>query len=95
MCGEIFNQRIRQALRNYQPKVVVDIAHVGRGFRVFQGMKVLARGMGGLPSVCSVHVQSQNAVKHCYVPPRDCRSSRVVDGYVYGPPRVELRSWTF
>jgi len=95
MCGEIFNQRIRQVLRDYQPKVVVDIAHIGSGFRVFQGMKVLAKGVDGLPSVCSVHVQSQNAMKYCYVPPGNCRSSRVTDGYVFGPPRIELKSWTF
>lgn len=95
LCGEIFNQRIRQALRDYQPKVVVDIAHVGSGFRVFQGMKVLAKSVGGLPSVCSVHVQSENAMKYCYIPPGNCRSSRMTDGYVYGPPKIELKSWTF
>lgn len=95
MCGEIFNQRIRQALANYQPraKVVVDVAHVGSGFRVFQGMKVLARL--GLPSVCSVHTQREFAVKHCYVPPGTRLSSDSRDGHVYGPPSIELKLWTF
>jgi hypothetical protein len=95
MCGEIFNQRIRQALSTYQPraKVVVDVAHVGSGFRVFQGMKALARL--GLPSVCSVHAQCRFAVKHCYVPPGTRLSSRSRDGYVGGPLSIELKVWTF
>ncbi|MCL0049345.1 hypothetical protein M1M87_01150 [Thermodesulfovibrionales bacterium] len=95
MCGEIFNQRIRQALSNYQPrtKVVVDVAHAGSRFRVFQGMKVLARL--GLPSVCSVHAQCEFAIKHCYVPPGTRLSSRSRDAYVYGPPSIELKLWTF
>lgn len=95
MCGEIFNQRIRQALSRYQPraKVAVDVAHVGSGFRVFQGMKVLARL--GLPSVCSVHAQCEFAVKHCYVPPGTRLSSRSRDGHVDGPPSIELKLWTF
>ncbi|MBT9142087.1 MAG: hypothetical protein DDT32_02092 [Syntrophomonadaceae bacterium] len=95
MCGEIFNEHIRQALSNYQPraKVVVDVAHVGSRFRVFQGMKVLARL--DLPSVCSVHAQCQFATKYCYVPPGTCLSSRSRDGYVYGPPSIELKLWTF
>jgi len=95
MCGEIFNQRIRHALSNYQPraKVVVDVAHEGRRFRVFQGMKVLARL--GLPSACSVHAQREFAVKHCYVPPGTRLSSALRDGYVYGPPSIELKLWVF
>ena len=95
MCGEIFNQRIRHGLANYQPrpKVAVDVAHVGSGFRVFQGMKVLAAF--GLPSVCSVHAQCKYAVKHCYVPPGKRLSSRIWDDYIYGPPRIELKLWTF
>jgi len=95
MCGEIFNQRIRQALSNYQPraKVVVDVAHVGSGFRVWQGMKKLAKL--GRASVCSVHVQLEYAVKYCYDPKRGCLSTRIRDGYVFGPPRIELKLWTF
>ncbi len=95
MCGEIFNQRIRQYLANRQPrpKVVVDVAHVGSGFRIFQGMKVLAKL--GLPSVCSVHVQREYAVKHRYDPPGKRLSSTMWDDYVYGPPRIELKLWKF
>jgi len=95
MCGEIFNQRIRQALDNFKPRptVVVDVAHVGSGFRVWQGMKKLAEL--GLPSVCSVHAQCEYAVKHCYVPPGKRLSSRLRDAYVHGPPRIELKSWPF
>jgi len=95
MCGEIFNQRIRHALVNHQPRpnVVVDVAHIGSGFRVYQGMKVLARL--GLPSLCSVHAQTEYAVKHCYIPPGKRMSSRLRDEYVYGLPHIELKLWTF
>lgn len=95
MCGEIFNERIRNAVADYhpKPKVVVDVAHEGSGFRVFQAMKVLARL--DLPSICSVHAQREFAVKHCYVPPGTRLSSGSRDGWVYGPPTVELKLWTF
>lgn len=95
ICGEIFNQRIRKALENHAPmsKVVIDVAHVGQRFRVYQGMKALARV--GLSSVCSVHAQCEKAVKHCYVPPGERKSEREPNDYVYGPPRIELKLWTF
>lgn len=95
LCGEIFNQRIRDALADHQPrpKVVVDVAHIGSQFRVPQGMKVLARL--GLPSLCSVHAQCEYAVKHCYIPPEKRMSSRLRDEYVYGSPHIELKLWTF
>ena len=95
MCGEIFNQRIRDALANHpiRPKVVVDLAHIGAGFRVWQGMKKLVEL--GLASVCSVHTQSRYAVKYCYVPGRGRISARIPDDWVFGPPRIELKVWTF
>ena len=95
MCGEIFNQRIRSALaKHYQrPKVIADVAHIGSGFRVWQGMKPLAAQ--GLTSVCSVHAQCEYAMKHCYVPGKGRMSSRDWDVYIFGPPRIELKLWTF
>lgn len=95
MCGEIFSQRIRKALTEYHPKpiVVADVAHIGAGFRVTPGMKVLAAK--GLASVCSVHAQREYAMKYCYVPGKGRMSSRIPDGHVYGPPRIELKLWTF
>jgi hypothetical protein len=68
ICGEIFNQRIRNSLANRspRPKVIVDVTHVGSGFRVWQGMKQLAEL--SLTSVCSVHVQREYAVKYCHDP---------------------------
>ena len=94
MCGEIFNHRIRDALVNYRPrpKVVIDVAHIGAGFRVPQGMKVLARH--GLPSMCSVHAQREYATKYYYSPLEKCLSSSLRDAYIYGPPRIELKLWT-
>lgn len=95
ICGEIFNQRIREALANNRPrpKVVIDVAHVGSRFRVFQGMKKLAEL--GLASLCSVHVQREYATKHCWVPPGRNISIRIPDSHVYGPPRIELKLWQF
>lgn len=95
MCGEIFNERIRNSLTKHgpEPKVVADVAHVGSGFRVFQGMKKLADL--GIPSVCSVHAQSENAMKHCYLPGKGSASSRKSDAVVYGVPRIELKLWAF
>lgn len=94
MCGEIFNYRIRDAIVNYRPRpeIVVDVAHIGAGFRVAQGMKVLARR--GLPSLCSVHAQREYATKYYYSPPEKCLSSSLRDAYIYGPPRIELKLWT-
>lgn len=91
MCGEIFNRRIRDALVGYRPKIkiVVDVAHIGAGFRVAQGMKVLARN--GLPSLCSVHAHREFAIKYYYSPPKMCLSSSIRDAYIYGPPRIELK----
>lgn len=95
MCGEIFNQRIRNALLSYslRPKVIIDVAHVGWRFRVWQGMKALAKR--GLPSVCSVHAQSKYAVKYCYVSGGSSCSSRECDAYTFGPLRIEMKLWTF
>lgn len=95
ICGEIFNQRIRNSLANYSPRpmVIIDIAHVGSRFRVWQGMKKLAEL--GLASVCSVHVQREYAMKYCYDPKRGCLSTPKRNDYVLGPPRIELKLWTF
>lgn len=95
MCGEIFNQRIRNALARHtpRPKVIVDVAHVGAGFRVWQGMRKLAEQ--GLATVCSVHAQCEYAMKYSYIPERGNISSRIPDEYVFGPPRIELKLWTF
>ncbi len=95
MCGEIFSQRIRQALSKFEPRpaLAVDVAHVGAGFRVWQGMQVLARL--GIASVCSVHAQCECAMKHCFVPPDTKLSSRKKDSLVIGPPRIEMKLWKF
>lgn len=95
LCGEIFNQRVRNTLANHspRPKVVVDLAHIAGGLRVWRGMKILAEK--GLASICSVHAQREYAVKHCYVPERGRLSTRIPDAYVSGPPRIELKLWAF
>ena len=93
MCGEIFNERIRNYLSKNQPipKLAVVVAHIGRGFRVFQGMKKLAEL--GIASVCSVHAQSKNAMKYCYLPNKGSISSRESDEILNGVPRIELKVW--
>lgn len=93
MCGEIFNQRIRNAIIGYapRPKVVADVAHVGQGFRVWKPMEKLCDS--GLASICSVHVQSRFATKYCCIPSKGFVSSRNCDGFVEGPPHIELKKW--
>jgi len=95
MCGEIFNQRIRNAIIGYslRPKVVADVAHVGQGFRVGKAMKKLCDF--GLASICSVHVKRRFAMKHCCIPKKGFVSSRDWDRVVDGPPRIELKLWEF
>ncbi len=95
MCGEIFNQRIRGALSRspFNPRVVIDVAHIGHGFRVWQGMKKLAEL--GLSTVCTVHVQRQYSRKYCYTPDKGCLSTNIPDDFVFGPPRIELKLWSF
>jgi hypothetical protein len=92
MCGELFNQRIRKALRDHSPppKVTADLVHIGAGFRASQGMKKL-----GLASVCSLHVQRKNAAKPVYFPGKGYVSSRDSDRVIEGPPRIELKLWIF
>ena len=96
MCGEIFNERIRKALAKYHPKltVVIDVAHYSQGFRVHAGMKILAKKYR-LASVCSVHAECRYATKYCYLPQKGALSSWNVDGCVKGPPRIELKLWSF
>lgn len=96
LCGEIFNQRIRHALaiESPRPRAIVDIAHIGSGFRVWQGMKKLAEL--GFTSACSVHTQRKYAIiKYCYTPEVGRKSTSIPDEYVFGPPRIELKLWTF
>jgi len=45
----------------------------------------------GLSSICSVHTQSEYAMKHCYNPREGRISNRIPDSYVFGPPRIELK----
>jgi len=95
ICGEIFNKRIRRALADYhpRPKVVVDVAHQGYRFRVERGMEKLAEE--GLSSVCSVHVQCEFAKKRCYIAGKRHASTGTYDAWLFGPPRIELKLFTF
>jgi len=97
MCGEIFNERIRDALRKHEPrpKVVADLGHEGRWYRVHHGMEALAEGEQGIASMCSLHVQGQNAKKRYCTPSRGYMSTNVSDRIVYGPPRIEIKLWEF
>lgn len=95
MCGEIFNERIRDvlAMQRPKPKVVADVAHDGYHFRIEQAMKVLGRK--GLASMCSVHAQREYAKKRCYLPQKGLVSTNDRDDCVSGPPRIELKLWKF
>jgi hypothetical protein len=95
MCGEIFNERIRNSSAKYlpKPKLIVDVAHIGQRFRVWQGMKKLADL--GLSSVCTVHAQREYARKYCYIPGKGNMSTSTPDDSVSWPIRIELKSWVF
>lgn len=95
LCGEIFNQRIRDSLVKHspRPKVVVDLAHIAGGLRIGRSMKILAEK--GLAAICCVHAQCEYAMKHCYTPESGRISARIPDAYVSGLPRIELKLWTF
>lgn len=97
MCGEIFNERIREALRKHKPrpKVVADLGHEGRWYRVHHGMEALAGDEQGIASMCSLHVQGQNAKKRYCTPSRGYMSTNVSDRIVYGPPRIEIKLLDF
>lgn len=95
MCGEIFNLRIRNNLikNSKNIKVVVDTAHEGRQFRIDGSMEILANS--DLSSVCSVHVQKECAMKRGYKAGGMKLSTKGYDSYVFGPPRIEMKLWTF
>lgn len=97
ICGEIFNQRIRDALRNHkpEPKVVADLGHKGFGFRVHNGMKPLGEGKQGIASMCSLHNQSRNAKKRYYIPGEGYMSTSDTDDIAEGPPRIEMKILEF
>lgn len=97
MCGEIFNQRIRDALRNHEPrpKVVADLGHIGDKFRVHWGMKGLGEGEQGIASMCSLHVQSPKAKIRYYIPKRGYISTECSDRIVDGPPRIKIKLLEF
>lgn len=97
MCGEIFNDRIRDALREHKPrpKVVADLGHEGRWYRVHHGMEALGEGVLGIASMCSLHVQGQNAKKRYCTPSRGYMSTNISDRIVYGPPRIEIKLLKF
>lgn len=94
MCGEIFNERIRNNIiaRKRNPAAVVDLGHIARGFRVWAGMKKLSQG--GLNVLCSAHANKKKAMKYCYTA-SGCKSTRSFDRIFHGPPRLELKVWSF
>lgn len=97
ICGEIFNQRIRDALRKHEPrpKVIADLGHIGAKFRVHWGMEALGEGEHGLASMCSLHVQDQNAKKRYYITGQGYMSTNHSDKKIVGPPRIEIKLLKF
>jgi len=96
ICGEIFNQRIRDGFRLRNTILVIDLAHTSFRFRVSGSMKSLSKN--GISSLCSVHTNSIGGVKYCYVPEQQgngCKSSRIVDIAVGVLPRIEIKIWKF
>jgi hypothetical protein len=92
LCGELFNEHLRNALGNKKPTIIVDLVHRGSGFRSTGAMKKICRE--GIAVACSAHVQKGNAMKRCYIP---CNgddgnvSTRDSDTVIKGPPKIELK----
>lgn len=93
MCGEMFNERIRNNIlsRNDGLTAVVDLGHTSAGFRIWAGMKKLAKE--GCTVLCSVHANKRLARKYCYTP-GGCRSTNIPDETFPGSPRLELKVWS-
>ncbi|MDD2756918.1 MAG: hypothetical protein PHS80_15500 [Methanothrix sp.] len=92
LCGELFNERIRNALIKRSPKIAVDLIHRGHGFRSTGAMKRLCHY--GIASACSAHVQKVGAMKRCYIPGKGNNgnaSTIGLDARIEGPPRIELK----
>ncbi|HPS91991.1 MAG TPA: hypothetical protein PKV33_07535 [Methanothrix sp.] len=94
LCGELFNERIQNALIKLSPhpKIVVDIIHRGQGFRSAQTMKKLC--CNGIASACSAHALKKCPMKRCYIPGKGDDgnvSPREFDSIIYVPSRIELK----
>ncbi|MHC1682730.1 MAG: hypothetical protein AB6733_07250 [Clostridiaceae bacterium] len=55
LCGELFNNRIKNSLIKINPNIVVDLIHRGQGFRSTAAMRMLCHY--GIASACSAHVE--------------------------------------
>lgn len=93
LCGELFNERIRNALIKRKPKIVVDLVHRGQGFRSAGAMKKLCQY--GIASACSAHVQKDGAMKRCYIPGNgnegNVSKRDIDDRIIEGSHRIELK----
>lgn len=89
MCGDLFNKLIRKAVRDRQPTALVDLSHVGQGFRPDHALRSLAQE--GLYAFCCTHANAKGAMKRAYAPGGTKISSRAVDVLIAGLPRIELK----
>ena len=101
-CGEIFNQPIRANIiqRKKNLDAVIILGHESRGFRVWNGMKILSKQ--GLITLCSVHTKRKGIMKFRYGTDGICQSTRDADIILNADPptklpraepRVELKIW--
>ncbi len=93
ICGEVFNPLIRTNIieRRAELHVVIDLGLYSRGFRVWAGMKKLARG--GLTSLCSVHTEKRHGRKYRYDPGPRRKSTYDCDIELGTRPRAEFKVW--
>jgi hypothetical protein len=99
LCGEIFNQRIRESIIDRNVNAVIDIAHEGDGFRIDGAMKIFAQN--NIPCFCSVHVEKINAIKKAYFPENNENGWRkestcipdIIVEKAENSPRIEIKVW--
>ena len=93
MCGEIFNERIKKTIMNYKEKIkiVIDMAHFGKGLRIWQPMSKF--GNNGIASTCSTHVDKKGAVKYFFTSKGENISSDKIDKEIGWDPQIEMKLW--
>lgn len=91
-CGEIFNERIKDAIVNRTPKVhlIVDVAHKGEKWRIDRTLKFFADRE--IPAFGASHVNRKDAMKRGFKKGTKL-STRATDHVIVGPPRIEMKFW--
>jgi hypothetical protein len=90
-CGELFNKCIRESIIERHPRAVVDLSHIGKGFRADRSLKLLASK--GMYALCCTHADMKGAMKRAFAPGGRKISTRQTDAVTTNEPRIEMKTW--